>query len=196
MVRAKTTRNARLGAVVVALIVAAPDAGPDFVGPPTADTTLAQETPANDSTDGDAAVTFEDQSSNGSAVVVNATNLSEGGFVAVFAQNGTLLGNSTYLEPGEHEDLTVELEPGIDRSQVLVAVPHVDTDDDEVFDFNVTEAEAAATTAQEGNVSDVDLTDRPYVADGLPVSAVAFVTVEGDGGVGQTQAENETESSS
>ncbi|WP_158059346.1 DUF7282 domain-containing protein [Halorussus halophilus] len=139
---------------------------------------LSQDTQTNQTTEASATVTFSDQPSNGSAVVVNATNVSEGGFVVIFAQNGTLLGNSTYLEPGDHENVTVTLNTSIGRSQVLVAVPHQDTNDNQRFDFNATAARQAATTAQ--NASNVSVTDGPYVRGRLPVSAVSFVTVSGD----------------
>ena len=137
----------------------------------------ANQTTANDSA---ASVTFGDQPSNGSAVVVNATTVPRGGFVAVYAQNGTLLGNSTYLDPGEHRNVTVSLNTSVGRSQILVAVPHVDTNDNRRFDFDPAAARRAATTA--ANVSAVSVTDGPYLGGQLPVSSVAFVTVTSGGG--------------
>ena len=124
-----------------------------------------------------ASVTFGDQPSNGSAVVVNATRVPRGGFVAVYAQNGTLLGNSTYLTPGDHRNVTVSLNTSVGRSQVLVAVPHADTNDNRRFDFDPGAARRAATAAE--NVSEVSVTDGPYLGGQLPVSSVAFVTVTG-----------------
>ena len=127
------------------------------------------EMQGNESANATASITFEDQPFNGSAVVVNETNLSDGGFVAVFDQDGELLGNSSYLEPGEYENVTIELNATIDREQVLVATPHMDTNGNETFDFNATEAE---------QVGPANATDGPYLENDVPVSDVAFVTPE------------------
>lgn len=169
------TSHAKISALVVAVLLVTSGLSAVAGGAPAP----ANEMQANQTTaQSSATVTFSDQPSNGSAVVVNATNVSEGGFVAIFAQNGTLLGNSSYLESGDHENVTVSLNTSIGRSQVLVAVPHQDTNDNQQFDFNATAARQAATTAQ--NASNVSVTDGPYTSGRLPVSAVAFVTVSGD----------------
>lgn len=125
-------------------------------------------TEGNETENATASITFEDQPYNGSAVVVNQTNLSAGGFVVIFAQNGSVIGNSSYLEPGAHENVTVELNASLDTSQVLVAVAHMDTNDNQTFDFNATRAE---------QVGPANATDGPYIEMGVPVSDVAFVTV-------------------
>lgn len=131
-----------------------------------------------------ATVTFENQTSNGSAVVVNETMLPEGGFVVIhLADNvtadsyddpqnvsvGPVIGNSTYLEAGTHENVTVGLNRTVNESQNLVAMPHQDTDDNQLYEF----PEA----------------DDPYTVDMLPVVDVGYVTVEG----GEMMAEETTE---
>lgn len=120
-----------------------------------------------------ATVTFGNQTSNGSAVVVNETNLPEGGFVVIhLADNvtadsyedpenvsvGPVVGNSSYLEAGASENVTVELNRSVNESQPLVAMPHQDTDDNQSYDF----PEA----------------DDPYTQDQLPVIDVAYVTLD------------------
>lgn len=175
------TRNATLGALAVALLVVTSGLS-GAVGSPTAsgaaDTSpvaQAQETTTaqgNETANETAALTFGDQSLDDSSVLVEEANLSAGGFVVVFAQNGTVLGNTSYLEPGAHENLTVSLDVPIGTSQVLVASPHLDTDDNETLDFNATRA---------AEVGVANATDRPYLLDGgLPVSEVAYVTVGND----------------
>lgn len=173
------TRNATFGALVLALltltsglagvVAATPtNATPGDVSsaPFAQETTTTQE---NETVNATGSVTFDDQTSNGSAVEVAEANLSAGGFVVVFAQNGTVLGNTSYLEPGTHENLTVTLDTPIGGSQVLVATPHLDTNDNQTFEFNATRA---------AEVGAENATDRPYLqSTGLPVSAVAFVTV-------------------
>ena len=186
------TRTTTLAALVVALMLATTglasvgsaattDAG-DASTSATSAAPLAQDTTeeenetddgsemqGNESANATASITFEDQPFNGSAVVVNETNLSDGGFVAVFDQDVELLGNSSYLEPGEYENVTIELNATIDREQVLVATPHMDTNGNETFDFNATEAE---------EVGPANATDGPYLENDVPVSDVAFVTPE------------------
>jgi len=174
------TRKATFGAVVFSILLITTGlsgaVGVTSIDGGAADTPsapLAQETTRGDGAANESAnLTLADQQTNGSAVVVERANLSSGGYVVVFTQNGTVLGNTSYLEPGAHENVTVTLNATIGSSQVLIATPHLDTDDDREFDFN-------ATRAQE--VGAVNATDRPYLqSNGLPVSAVAFVTVENE----------------
>lgn len=173
------TRKAILGAVVVALFLitsglsgvggaAITDANEaaDASSAPLAQETTTTE--ANETENETASVTFEDQQSNGSAVVINETNLSDGGFVVILDDGGAMIGNSSYLEPGVHENLTVELNTTINRTQVLVAVPHLDTNGNETFDYNATlAAEIGAENA----------TDRPYLEEGATLGSTAYVTV-------------------
>ena len=129
-----------------------------------------------------ATVTFENQTSNGTAVVVNNTSLPEGGFAVIHAaapadadnateeeneivtnmskeyEPGEVLGNSTYLESGDHENVTIELNESLEESQVLIAMAHQDTNDNETYEF----PEA----------------DDPYIADEEPVIDDALITLE------------------
>lgn len=80
-------------------------------------------------------VVFDDQSSNGIAVVVTRVTLHSGGFVAVI--NGTdtpgsalVLGSSEFLEPGTHTEIPVELDAPIHENRTLTAVVFVDASGD------------------------------------------------------------------
>jgi hypothetical protein len=171
-------RNATLGAVVFAVLLittglsGAVGAAPAGSASSASPAPVAQETTTtqgNETANESANVTFDDQSLEDSSLVVSEANLSAGGYVVIFAQNGTVLGNTSYLEPGMHENLTVNLTTSLSRSQVLIAAPHLDTNDNQTFDFNATQAQQAGAE---------NATDRPYLqANGLPVSSVAFVTV-------------------
>jgi len=127
------------------------------------------ETAAENST-----VTIDNQTSDGTTVVVNQTTMPEGGFIAIhLADNvtaasfndlenvsiGPVIGNSSYLEAGTHENVTVELNETVDESQPLIAMNHQDTNDNQVYDF----PEA----------------DDPYTIDMFPVIDLGNVTVEG-----------------
>ncbi len=153
-------------------------------------------------------VTFENQTSNGTVVVVEEVVVPEGGFVVIHEAEGAaqttteigtetevetemgtettvaagaetqrytagaVLGNSTYLEPGVHENVTVELDEPLEESQVLIAMPHQDTNDNQQYEF----PEA----------------DDPYTMDGQAVTDWANVTVEEDAGETTTVEGDET----
>jgi len=154
----------------------------DSSAAPLAQETTTQGNETNETAN--ASVTFTDQRTNGSAVTVDEANLSDGGYLAVFAQNGSLLGNSSYLEPGTYENVTVPLDTQINGSQVVIAAPHLDTDGDQQFGFNATRA---------AEVGAENATDRPYLGpNGLPVGEVAFVITGDETGRTTTAAANRT----
>lgn len=127
-------------------------------------------------------VTFENQTANGSAVVVENATLPEGGFVVVHLATpenqsvnasgnetvdvaltrnltaGAVVGNSTYLDAGTHENVTVTLDEPVTDDQYLIAMLHQDTNDNQTYDFPDA--------------------DGPYTTDGEPVTDQGYVTVE------------------
>ncbi|MFC5279443.1 CARDB domain-containing protein [Halorubrum rubrum] len=135
----------------------------------------------------DATVAFSDQTTNGTAVTVDSVNTSDGGFVVIHDDSlldgevtGSVIGVSEYLEPGEHENVTVTLfddVPGatFDRTELtgnetLIAMPHRDTNANGTYDF-------VATDGSE---------DGPYVANGSAVTDAANVTVEASETTGES----------
>lgn len=129
-------------------------------------------------TDGNASVSFADQSSAGTTVTVDSATLPEGGFVTIHdsgllndAVIDSVIGVSEYFEAGTYENVTVTLfdVPGADfaesslaTDETLIAMPHLDTNANQTYDFVAT------------NGTD----DGPYVADGEAVVDIANVTVE------------------
>lgn len=88
-----------------------------------------------------AQVVFEGQASDGSEVVIERVMLSEGGFVVVYNERitegdieGSVQGVSPLLQPGEHTDVVVELDPPIDETQMLLAWVHRDSTGSGSFD--------------------------------------------------------------
>ncbi|MCU4754158.1 hypothetical protein OB919_19605 [Halobacteria archaeon AArc-curdl1] len=119
-----------------------------------------------------ASVTFSDQTTDGTTVVVDEVTMDEGGFVTIH-DSSLLVGNviesvigvSDYLEEGTHEDVEVHLDEPLEESETLIAMPHLDTNDNQEYDFVETEGEE----------------DGPYVdEDGEPVTDDAVVTLEED----------------
>ncbi|AKU08408.1 DUF7282 domain-containing protein [Haloferax gibbonsii] len=108
-----------------------------------------------------ASLQFDDQESDGSSVTVASANLSDGGYIAVIDENGSVIGATDYLEPGEQENVSVPLLEPLNESATLTAQAHLDTNDNQTLDFltsNGTE-------------------DGPYTVNGTPVTDDADVTV-------------------
>jgi PGF-CTERM protein len=89
-----------------------------------------------------ATVTMSDQQTDGSTVVVDRTELADGGFIAVHdsslldgATLDSVVGVSGYLGAGVHEDVRVELDDELDEEDTLIPMPHRDTNDNEQYDF-------------------------------------------------------------
>jgi len=83
-----------------------------------------------------ATVSMSDQSTDGSSVLVDRVELSEGGFVAVHdstlldgAVFDSVVGVSGYLGAGVHEDVRVEFDDEQPSEDTLIPMPHTDTND-------------------------------------------------------------------
>lgn len=108
-------------------------------------------------------VTFENQTSNGTAVMVNSTVLPNGGVLVVYNQTmAAPLGNSSFLQSGMQENVSVTLNESLTENQTLVVAAFNDTDGNQQFDLG---------------------TDEVYVAQGQPVVAAATVNVTAAGNV-------------
>ncbi|SDC08153.1 CARDB domain-containing protein [Natrinema hispanicum] len=130
-----------------------------------------------DRLEGTASIDFPDQESTGEQVTIANVSLSEGGFVAVYDSADTdpdgVVGVSDYLEPGDHQNVTIDLDEPLAASGTLVAVPHHDTNDDETFQYVDADGEV----------------DVPYVTGaGAPVSDSAVVTLTDDTDADETDA--------
>ncbi len=80
-------------------------------------------------------------SEDGSVVTVDEVYLPEGGFVTIHDASveddpiGSVVGTSQYLENGTHTDVQVELDSAIEEDQTLIAMPHMDDNDNQEYDF-------------------------------------------------------------
>ena len=118
-----------------------------------------------------AGITFVEETPNDTTVMIERAVVPDGGFVAIHAAEnvtgeyqpaenvsvGPVLGNSTYLGPGDHANVVIRLDRPLNRSQTLVAMAHQDTDDDQRFGF----PEA----------------DDPYTYRGSPVTESGYIIV-------------------
>lgn len=125
----------------------------------------------------DADVSFDEQESNGTQVTVDSVFVPDGGYVTIHDQRllegdatGSVVGVSSYLEPGYHDDVNVTLfdvmgaqfqTSELTESQVLIAMPHRETNNNTTYDF----------------VSSNGSADGPYTDEGEAVTSPAPVTI-------------------
>jgi len=106
-------------------------------------------------------VTFDDKTvQNGTTeLVVESATLPDAGFVVIHAENGDVIGNSSYLGAGTSTNVTVNLNGSVTSNRTLTAMTHRDTDGDQVYEFPAA--------------------DGPYFTDaGSPVTDTANITVQ------------------
>jgi hypothetical protein len=130
-----------------------------------------------------ATVEFENQTGDGSTITVDSVILEDGGYVAVHDARlfegqvtASVIGVSDYLEPGMYRHLEIDLfdvkgaefdRDAIQEEQPLVPMPHMETGDNEEYDFVDTGGEQ----------------DGPYVRSGQPVVDIGFVAGGSDSSV-------------
>lgn len=104
-----------------------------------------------------ASLTMQDQETLGDGVTIDSVSTSEGGFLVIHDRtaDGTIVGHTGYLPPGEHTNVRVRLDETLQRQTTLVAVPYLDGDGDERFSAGA---------------------DRPYATGGDPVAVDARIT--------------------
>ena len=134
-------------------------------------TTTAEEPASVTFLNQTAGITFVNETANDTTVMIERAVLPEGGYVVIHAAEnvsgeyeqaenvtiGAVLGNSTYLEPGDHANVVIQLDRPLNESQTLVAMAHRDTNANQQYDF----PEA----------------DEPYTFMGSPVTQSGYVIV-------------------
>ncbi|MFW6385288.1 MAG: DUF7282 domain-containing protein, partial [Halodesulfurarchaeum sp.] len=93
---------------------------------------------------------------DGRTVRVEGVSLSVGGFVALEDEDGTVIGQSAYLDEGEHGTVEIRVDPQLERNQTLRAVAMTDRNGNESFEAG---------------------TDAAYEVDGSAVADEARVSV-------------------
>lgn len=127
---------------------------------------LASTTEQMDSAVEAGEIDFENQTTTGQNVTVSEVNLTKGGFVGIVYQ-GTLIGVSEYLGPGEHADITIELD------DPLVGIPGAT-------------ANLTAVALRDGNGNQqydgpTDPTHCLMLTNGQPIEDSAVVSIGGPG---------------
>ena len=147
------------------------------------DTATPEETAETEAEQPTASVNFENQTTDGTTVVVESVTMSEGGFIAIHNASlldgnvlGSVVGVSEPLPAGTHENVEVTLfnVPGqgfaedmtLEESQTLIAMPHFDTNSNGVYDF----------------ITSNGSEDGAYTENGSAVVDPASITVEDGAG--------------
>ena len=103
-------------------------------------------------TAGNASVSYDDQQATDTVTVESAT-LPDGGFVVVYNASGAVIGNTSVLEAGAHENITVEVSPAFERSGVSYARLYRDNGSEGTFNattdatYNTSTGSAVSSTA-------------------------------------------------
>lgn len=116
------------------------------------------ETPVENQTENQTAdVTIENQTSNGTAVMANSTTLPEGGFLVAYNTTMSMpLGNSSFIESGSQENVSITFNQTLTQNETLVVFAFQDTNANQQFDLG---------------------TDEVYLISGEPVVDTAIVNV-------------------
>lgn len=140
-VRATARRTSLVGLVLTALLVASGCSSQDLpdqaIRPAAGEASSASAVPAaaDDVRDDGAELDLEDQSGDGSAVVVEEVGVSQGsGLVVVTRAGSTTPIGVAVVQDGGERDLTVVLEERLTGDAKIRAVLYVDTDEDGAFD--------------------------------------------------------------
>ena len=108
-----------------------------------------------------AEIEIDAEETDDESVVVERVRLSEGGFVVITDDEGSVIGVSRYLDAGSYQDIEIELTNEVTVETTLTAVTVLDANDDETFD--------------------ADEDDQPYTeVDGEPVTDSDPVPAEDD----------------
>lgn len=102
--------------------------------PPEETTTVDEGPPTSPSE-----VVFEDQTSDGSTIVVASVTLPAQGFIAVHGNAdggpGPVVGHSDLLPAGTSTDVMVTLDEPLTSTDLLFPMAHIDMDEDGVYEF-------------------------------------------------------------
>ena len=184
-------RGYLISAVVLLSALAAAGA---LAGPAAVTTATAQE--AN------ASITYNDQTATDNVTVESAT-LPEGGFVVIYNSSGAVIGNSSALEAGTHDNLSIQVSPPFDRGGVSIAELHRDNDSNGVFNattdaaYNTSDGNAVSSTAYitvESNgttTAATETTDGTETADETETTGEATETTDGTGTTDETEPTGE-----
>ena len=77
------------------------------------------------------------QTTTDASVTIESVSMSDGGFIVLHerAEDGKVIGRTEYLPPGTHRNVVVELDGPPPDEFTVVAVPHLDTNDNRQFDY-------------------------------------------------------------
>jgi flagellar protein FlaJ len=119
-----------------------------------------------------ASINLASQTTAGDQITLDSVSVSDGGFVVLHAEaeDGEVIGRTEYLPPGTHRNVDVELTGPPNKGEFLVvAVPHLDTNDNQQFDYT------------DGAV------DRAYPEGSYQVAVQATVTYDPDANVTESR---------
>jgi flagellar protein FlaJ len=84
-----------------------------------------------------ASMVLSSQTTTDASITIESVSMSDGGFVILHEgeEEGEVIGRTEYLPPGTHKDVVVTLYDTPPDQFTVVAVPHLDTNDNQQFDY-------------------------------------------------------------
>ena len=136
----RKSRMTALAVPVVALGLIVSGCGDDDDEPADTGGDTAEETDAGGAVPfAPTTITADDQSGDGTTVVVASLDLPTAGFIAVHADDngapGAVIGNTEILPAGESTDVEVPITEVISGTVTVWPMAHVDTNGNETYDF-------------------------------------------------------------
>lgn len=129
----RTHRRLAILVAATSLIAVACSSDDDSSDSDTTDAATEEAIPAA------ASLSADEQSSDGSTIVVASISLPAPGFIAVHADAdgapGAVIGNSDVLPAGESVDVTVTLDAPLTETAMVFPMAHIDIDDDGIYTF-------------------------------------------------------------
>ncbi|WP_246982003.1 type II secretion system F family protein [Halorientalis marina] len=107
-----------------------------------------------------ASMSFQEQLMFDQEVEVQSASLSSGGYVVLhlYDENGPVVGTSEYLPAGTSKGVMIQLDRDIPSDATVVAVPHMDTDDDQQFEYDGGELDRPYPPGAEANRAEATVT--------------------------------------
>jgi len=128
-----------------------------------------------------AEVIFEDQSSDGTTIVVASVTLPSPGFIAVHGNAdgspGPVIGHSDLLLSGTYTDVTITLDQPLQATDLVFPMAHIDVDGDGIYEFfppdETTDGPARTATG------DVAVVGGEVTVEGEGSGSGALITIAG-----------------
>jgi flagellar protein FlaJ len=110
-----------------------------------------------------ASMVLSTQTTTDASITIESVSMSDGGFIVLHEgeEGGAVIGRTAYLQPGTHRNVVVDLYDRPPDQFTVVAVPHLDTNDNQQFDYTGGEVDRTYPKGSYQVAVEVDITYDP-----------------------------------